>query len=295
MVALSGGRDSVALLHVLLSLRREFGYDLAAVHVNHGISPNAGDWQRFCESSCADLGVALTVETVDVARDAPEGLEAAARDRRYEALGRADADWISLAHHRGDQAETLLFKLLRGTGLAGAAAMPEVRPLGEGRRLIRPLLDVSRVQIDAYLEERRLGWMDDESNADAGYARNFLRHQVMPLLNSRFPAAEKKLASATAHFAEARDLLDELARLDLAGESAEFPLPLACLTRLPEPRARNLLRFLLARHGVQIPGEQRFRELLRQLREAAPGRQPAANFGSTRIFRRGGRIYLESD
>jgi len=295
LVALSGGRDSVALLHLLLALRGEFGYALAALHVNHGISPNADTWQAFCQHLCKGMGVPLTAEQVDVQRDAPEGLEAAARVRRYEVFARSNADWVAFAHHRGDQAETLLFNLLRGTGLAGATAMPEARSIGEGRRLIRPLLGISRDEIDSYLRRHRLDWIDDESNADTGYARNFLRHRIVPLLQSRFPAAETKLASAAAHFAEARDLLDELALNDLAGEPPCFPLPVARLSALSEARARNLLRFLLAKHGVQIPSAQRLVELLRQLKEAKADRHPAASFGGFRISRRRGRVDLEQD
>ena len=295
LVALSGGRDSVALLHLLSAMRPEFGYSLEALHVHHGISPRADAWQAFCQRICAEMAVPLTVEKVVVKRDAPEGLEAAARARRYEAIARTEADWVAFAHHRGDQAETLLFNLLRGTGLAGAAAMLQVRSLGQGRRLIRPLLDIDRTQIDSYLQRHRLDWMEDESNTDTGFARNFLRHRIMPLLQSRFPATEKKLASAAAHFAEARDLLDELALIDLAGEPPCFPLPLSCLSTISEARARNLLRFLLAKQGVQIPSEQRLVELLRQLKEAKPDRWPAATFGSFRISRRRGSVILEQD
>lgn len=295
LLAFSGGRDSVALLHVLQTLREEFGYELAAVHVNHGISPSADDWHAFCEALCAKLGVPLTVAKIDVPRAAPEGLEAAARDLRYEVFSRMDADWVTLAHHRGDQAETLLFKLLRGAGLAGAAAMPEARSLGSGRRLLRPLLGVGRTEIDSYLQRQRLGWIEDESNIDTRYDRNFLRHEILPRVQSRFPAAEKKLAGAAAHFAEARQLLDELALIDLAGGSPSFPLPASCLTALSEVRARNLLRFLLAKHGVRIPSELRLTELLRQLREARPDRWPTARFGGFRIFRRRGKVHLEAD
>jgi len=295
LVAFSGGRDSVALLHLLGGLRGNFGYSLEALHVHHGISPRADAWREFCQRFCADKGLPLTIETVEVERNAPEGLEAAARVRRYEALARSDADWVALAHHRGDQAETLLFNLLRGSGLAGAAAMPEVRHLGGGRQLIRPLLNIGRAEIDSYLQRHHLDWMEDESNADTGYARNFLRHRIVPLLQSRFLAAEKKLANAAAHFAEARDLLDELAVIDLAGEPPCFPLPLSRLGALSEARGRNLLRFLLAKHGVQIPSEQRLVELLRQLKEAKPDRWPAATFGRFRISRQRGKVNLDQD
>lgn len=294
VVAFSGGRDSVALLHALQSLKAAFGYALSACHVHHGLSPQANSWEAFCKRHCEEAGVALEVHHVDVPRDAQEGLEAAARACRYQALAKTGADWLALAHHRGDQAETLLFNLLRGAGLRGAAGMPQTRPLAEGGSLIRPLLAVSRASIEAYLERNRLSWVDDESNTDSGFSRNFLRHEVLPLLSARFPAAEQKLAAAAERFSEAGRLLDELALIDLAGQPPRFPLPVTCLIRLSEPRGRNLLRFLLARHGVQIPSEERLFEVLRQLKEAKPDRHPAAAFGKHRMGRRSGQVYLET-
>ena len=148
LVAFSGGRDSVALLHVLRSLQRHFGYELSACHVNHGISAEADNWQSFCVRFSTALGVPLRCERVDVPRAASEGLEAAARRLRYEVLARESAEWVAFAHHRGDQAETLLFNLLRGAGLRGATAMPEMRAICGGGALLRPFLSVSRTLID---------------------------------------------------------------------------------------------------------------------------------------------------
>lgn len=293
VVAFSGGRDSVALLHALKALQAEFDFALSACHVNHGLSPHADNWEAFCRHTCDEAGIALEVQRVNVPRGSPEGLEAAARACRYQALTRAKADWLAFAHHRGDQAETVLFNLLRGAGLRGAAAMQEVRPLRAGLSLIRPLLKVSRHEIEATLQRQRLSWVDDESNSDTGFSRNFLRHEVLPLMTSRFSAAEERLATAAEHFAEARSLLDELALLDLGSEPARFPLPLSCLTRLSEPRGRNLLHFLLGRHGVRIPSQQRLTEALRQLREAKPDRHPAVVFGEHLLCRHRSNVYLE--
>lgn len=293
VAAFSGGRDSVALLYALKSLQSEFGFTLSACHVNHGLSPHAGEWETFCRHTCDEAGIPLEVQHVYVPRGAPEGLEAAARACRYLALTRLRADWMAFAHHRGDQAETVLFNLLRGAGLRGAAAMQEVRPLREGLSLIRPLLKVSRQEIEATLTRQGLNWVDDESNSDTDFSRNFLRHEVLPLLTSRFAAAEEKLAAAADHFAEARTLLDELALLDLGILPAGFPLPLSCFTQLSEPRGRNLLHFLLGIHGVRIPSQQRLTEALRQLKEAKPDRHPEVIFGEHRLCRRRKHIYLE--
>lgn len=293
LVGFSGGRDSVALLHALSAVRSACGFQLRACHVNHGLSPHAGEWQSFCRHFCDGMGITLEIAPVDVPRTSPEGLEAAARAERYRVFSAQSADWLALGQHRGDQAETLLFNLLRGTGLAGASAMPETRNLRPGLRLIRPLLDVARKDIENYLLRHALTWMEDESNADTGFSRNFLRHQVLPVLQSRFPAAEETLAAAAERFAEALALLDDLALLDLAGAPPNFPLAIACLKNLTEARARNLLRYLLARHGARIPSEARLIEALRQLLEAGPDRHPAIVFGAWKLSRQRGKVYLD--
>jgi tRNA(Ile)-lysidine synthase len=290
VVGLSGGVDSVVLLHALAeqAAAKPGTVNLSALHVHHGLSANADRWEAFCGTYCRHLGVALSCVRVSVERGSRDGLEAAARRARHAAFAATETDWLVLAHHRDDQAETLLFNLLRGTGLAGAAAMREC-----SGRLLRPFLALGRDEIEAYARRHQLEWIEDESNADLRHARNFLRGRIFPELSRRFPAAAKNMAAASARFAEANDLLDDLARLDL-GSADGFPLPLALLGKLDEARARNALRYLLARHQVMIPSEARLREALRQLLDAAPDRHPALTFGRHRLCRRRGQIHLES-
>jgi tRNA(Ile)-lysidine synthase len=215
-------------------------------------------------------------------------LESAARRARHAVFSRSAADWIALGHQRGDRAETLLLNLLRGAGVRGAGAMRE-----RDGRLLRPLLAVGRADILAYAHEHGLTWVEDGSNQQLTFARNFVRHTVLRTIAQRFPAVEQRLASAGARFAEACELLDELAKLDLAGHADAFPLAASVLTALPEPRARNVLRYLLQRHGVGISSEHRLGETLRQFRTAAADRHPVIGFGEWRLRRRGGRILLE--
>lgn len=284
-VALSGGTDSVVLLHAVRSLHRH----VAAVHVDHGLSPNSGEWADFCRRLCAEWEVPLYTEQVSVDRASSQGLEAAAREARHHVFASIRSDWLALGHHRGDRAETLLFNLLRGTGVRGAGAMPECRS-----RLLRPLLPVSREDILGYAKTYGLSWVDDESNTDVRMSRNFLRHSILPALKRRFPDAESRLAMAAKRFEEAADLLDEFARQDLGALAPEFPLPIQLLSGLSEARARNILRFLLYRHGVGIPSESRLTEAVRQFIEAAPDRHPALQFGNARLVRRKGAIVLEA-
>lgn len=293
VVGLSGGMDSVVLLHVLAAQWRvahhaEPSFNLSALHVHHGISPHADRWAEFCSVYARVLGVPFSCMHVEVERGSKDGLEAAARRARHAVFAAATADWVMLAHQRDDQAETLLFNLLRGAGVAGAAAMREC-----SGRLLRPLLTIGRSEIESYAGAHRLSWCEDESNADLRHSRNFLRHRILASLGQRFPAGAQQLAAAAARFAEARDLLDELARLDLGEDCADFPLRLEKLRKLTEPRARNVLRYLLVQHNVAIPSEARLREGLRQMLDARIDRHPVLALGAYRLLRRHEWIYLE--
>jgi len=285
-IGLSGGIDSVTLLHLMHRHAPAAGVALEALHVHHGLSANADRWADFCARLCDATAIPLRVEHVAVERSSPDGLEAAARRARHAAFAGAGGDFIVLGHHRGDQAETLLFNLLRGTGLAGAAAMAPRQG-----RLLRPLLAVARADIEAYARAHALEWIDDESNADTAFSRNFLRREILRPLNERFPGAEKSLAAASRRFGEAVMLLDELACADLA-EKQDFPVAVRTLEGLSEARARNALRYLLSRRGVRIPSEARLVEALRQLLDAGPDRHPRVELGAWSILRRRGQIEL---
>jgi tRNA(Ile)-lysidine synthase len=232
-VGLSGGVDSVVLLHRLRALAPRFGFRLSAVHVHHGLSPHADAWATFCRKLCKEWGVPLAVRKVRVRRSGA-GPEAAARAARRAALARSRADAIALAHHLDDQAETVLLNLLRGAGPRGASAMPAAGRLG-GKLLLRPLLAVPRREILAYARAHRLAWVEDESNRDDALTRNFLRLRLGPLLESRFPRWRENLARAARLFAAA------------------------------DARAERALRAFLARRGLRAPSEAKLVEMLKQL------------------------------
>jgi tRNA(Ile)-lysidine synthase len=270
-VALSGGRDSTVLLHALAALRPlTTPFLLSALHVHHGLSSRADAWAGHCAGLCSALGVPLRVVRVTVPRDSGEGLEAAARRLRHAAFADCEADWLALAHHRDDQAETVLLNLLRGAGVDGAAGMPAERAPARGPRLLRPLLAVPGEALAAYAVTHGLAWIEDESNRDTHFRRNFLRHDILPALQARFPGAPAALARAAGHFAETAQLLDALAALDRAALApAGGRLPLDGLCRLPPARARNLLRSELAAAGLRPPPARWLDEALRQLGGAA--------------------------
>jgi tRNA(Ile)-lysidine synthase len=277
-VGYSGGLDSSVLLHLLAGLRQSAGFTLSAVHIHHGLSPQADVWAQHCARVCHALDVPLQTHRVEVL-PAGEGLEAAARAARYRVFEQADTDFLVLAHHQDDQAETVLLQLLRGASLKGLAAMPEVRPLAGKRHLLRPLLAATRAEISAWATRHALSWIEDESNTDVRLARNALRRDVLPRLTEHFSGTTKALVQAASRFAEAASLLDALADLDGRDALSADGLALPMLSALPEPRARNLLRHFLALSGVEIHQEA-LHEALRQLLTARPDAQVLVNFGS---------------
>ena len=289
VVGFSGGLDSTVLLHAASCLARDAELDLSALHVHHGLSIHADAWADSCTKVCQGLGIPLAVLRVDVPQRTGEGVEAAARRVRHQALADHRSDWILLAHHADDQAETVLHNLLRGAGVRGAAAMPESRD-----RVLRPLLGLARDELLAYARSHRLAWIEDESNADHRYTRNFLRHEILPHITSRFPEAGEQLAAAAARFNEANSLLEDLASLDLRGIPAEFPLPLMIFRELSDARARNLLRAMLAWHHVQSPDERRLNEFVRQLRTAGNDRHPRLDLARYSLWCEAGRLHFRN-
>ena len=261
-VGLSGGLDSVVLLELLAAHRAE--HPLSAVHVHHGLSPHADAWAEACARMCDALGVALAVERVRVDRGASHGLEAAARSARYAVYAARGEPFVALAHHLDDQAETALLQLLRGTGLKGVAAMPEVRALpGAHVSLFRPLLGVPRSALREHARSEGLRWIEDESNASLAHDRNFLRHEIAPRLDARFDGWREAFARFARHAAQAGELLDRLARLDGVADAPGAGLPVD--RALEAPRRANALRAFLAVNGIAMPGEARLAEMARQL------------------------------
>jgi tRNA(Ile)-lysidine synthase len=291
-IALSGGVDSIVLLDSLARLAPRHSITLSAVHINHGLSPNAQAWAEFCAAQCAQRGLPFALHRLQVARERSRSLEALARSARYERLLAEDVDVVALAHHADDQAETVLLQLLRGAGPHGLAAMPAYRP---GRpALLRPLLDLPRAEILACAKARRLAWIEDESNANRAHARNALRHDIAPLLAARFAGYPRTLARSARHQAEAAELLDELARSDAEGAIDATGLDSARLRTLSGARARNLLRWFLRAQGLRTPSEARLADMLRQLVDAAADARTRIVLDDVEIGRHRGRIAVHA-
>ncbi|WP_133648409.1 tRNA lysidine(34) synthetase TilS [Paraburkholderia flava] len=270
-IAFSGGLDSSVLLDAAV---RVLGASrCVALHVHHGLSAHADAWLRHCAAFAEMRGIEFAHRRVDVARDAGTGIEAAARDARYRALdamcAEHDVHVLWLAQHADDQAETVLLQLLRGAGLAGLAAMaPERLPAGAAATRVRPLLPLLRAQLEQYARAHALRWIDDESNADTRYARNALRHDVLPTLAVHFPGFRDALSRTAAHAASAQRLLDDLARLDLQDASRDEGRALSrdALLALDDDRVLNVLRYWMRTLALPAAPAARLIDALRQLR-----------------------------
>lgn len=268
VVGLSGGLDSVVLLHLLHAISSVSGLRLRALHVHHGLNPRADDWSDFCRELCSGLDIPLAVECVRVEGRVDLGLEAAARRARYNVYRTCGADAVVLAHHADDQGETVLIQMLRGAGPAGLSAMPVCRVLQGWPRIFRPLLGTPRSELQAYAVNASLAWIDDDSNTDTGYARNFLRHDVVPLIETRFPAWRTTLARVAANAADAMTLADALGTEDLATVREGADIDLDRLGRLDAVRAANVMRVWLDEAGIAAPPRDRLSDWLRQLSNA---------------------------
>ena len=288
---LSGGLDSTVLLEALARVAPALGHPISAVHVHHGLSPNAQAWAASCERLCAARGVPLAVVRVDVERGSGDGLEAAARAARYAAYAARPEPIVALAHHRDDQAETVLLQLARGTGLKGIAAMPELRALpGSPVSVFRPLLALGRAALLEHARERGLPWVEDESNASARHDRNYLRLEVAPLLDARFGGWRAGAARLARHAAAAGELLEALARIDGAPERAGAGL--ALVPGLAPERRANALRAFLAIEGLAMPTESRLAEMARQLYDARDDARVRIAVGRAMLVRHRGVAHV---
>lgn len=288
-LAYSGGVDSQVLLHLMA----QNGLNFQAVYIDHGLQAESKDWAVHCENSCRALNVPFRVIAVQAHPEPGESPEAAARMARYQALAKliADEDCLLTAQHQDDQAETLLLQLFRGTGAAGLAAMPAVTQFSNGWH-VRPLLGVSRKRILAYAKQQGLSWVEDPSNLHHRYDRNFLRLQLMPVLNQRWPAINQTLALAAEQQAENKHLLEQLAEQDLRQLTVQTAgLTVAGLSGLSEERQRNLLRYWIKQHHLPTPSRQVLNQMLKQMLFSADDANPEVHWSGAEMHRFKDHIY----
>jgi tRNA(Ile)-lysidine synthase len=300
-VAYSGGLDSSVLLHLARDYAASHGIKLFAFHIHHGISPNADDWLTHCRRECDRLGVAFDARRVKLSKQDESGVEEAARISRYAALGdmcRAHGVPLLLsAHHQDDQAETVLLQLLRGSGLSGLSGMetgntaPDL--LGDAELVMaRPLLAISRTELEQIASAKSIAYIEDESNADTRYARNALRHRVMPSFAEYFPGFQQRIARTAQHAQSAQRLLNELAAQDLALCLEGERIDINRLRQLNTDRIDNVLRYWFASRGVRMPSTAWLSEMRTQLLDARADARLCVTHADCHIRRHRDRIFL---
>ncbi len=292
IVGFSGGLDSTVLLHLLAS-HSSLRHKLIAVHINHGISTNAEYWQNHCEQFCLNSGIKFISRSVQFDRSA--NIEEEARVARYTVFSSLlnVQDCLILAHHRDDQAETVLLQLFRGAGVDGLAAMSELSSCGLGA-LARPFLAYSREQLEHYAASYRLKWIEDESNQEINYSRNYLRHQIMPLLLKKWPGVAGNIARTAIHCQQAKANLDDLAIDDnqelLVTRSS---LSIESLKKLSMDRMANVLRVWLKKNQAQLPSTATFQRLIHEVIFASLDATPVVSWGEIQVRRYQQHLYLD--
>lgn len=287
-VALSGGLDSIVLLHLA---RYVFGHRpeaLSALHVNHQLQPDASGFESLCRQTCEQLGVQLEVIPVQVGTG-PGSIETRARDARYQVFSErlAPGEVLLMAHHRDDQAETLLFRFVRGSGMRGLAGMPTERPLGRGR-LVRPWLEVPRQRLRQQAQTAGWTWADDPTNADDRFDRNFLRHRILPSLQERWPQLDRRLLATARACGESAELADLLAHTQFDQlQAGPDRIRLSGFQALPMSARRNLLQWWLGEGLGRSLGDDEIHDLL----EAPEGASPEIVAGEFALRRFQGHIY----
>ena len=294
VIAFSGGLDSTVLMHALASSREEHRIPLLAIHIDHGLHGDSANWCRHCESIANSLGVDFDSVKVEVDTRSAQGTEAAARAARYEALRSAirGGDWLLSAHHKDDQAETLLLNLMRGSGPSGLSGIAEIRPF-DLAWLVRPLLSTSQSDLRNYAAHHDLSWIDDPSNEDRQFDRNYLRHEIMPRLEARWPEVANRLQRSASLAGEAAALLDQLADADFRnlGERPDR-LTLDKLRVLPPERQRNLLRYVVRELGLPSPPAAQLQSVVTDLIPARDDGQPLVQWPGAEIRRYRGSVYV---
>ncbi len=293
-IGYSGGLDSSVLLSVLAQQAR-LRPKLTAIHINHGLNKKASDWQHFCRAQADALGVAF--KTFDVNLTCTTNIEERARKARYQIFCQIleVGDGLVLAHHQADQAETMLLNLIRGAGVNGLAAMQALQPLAKGQ-LIRPFLAISKEAITQYALQHKIPYIEDDSNQDLRFSRNYLRQQVLPLITKRWPKCTESMTRSAINIQESRRILESITEEDLMQVSVdENGLDLSLCLKLPPERLVCVLRAWLSKQGLRAPSKKRLNLLINEVILAKPGASPVFRHDKKVVTRFKNRLFLKPD
>ncbi|MBE8189434.1 MAG: tRNA lysidine(34) synthetase TilS [Candidatus Thioglobus sp.] len=288
-IALSGGVDSVVLLHYLA---QNYNTNLRAIHINHQLSKHSGEWQKFCQDLCFSLKIKY--ENIDIIVENAANIEENARKSRYLALANnlAKDEILLSAHHQNDQAETLLLQLFRGSGVAGLASMPSRKPLGKGWHY-RPLLQIQKSSIMDYADRHKLRWIEDDSNFNTNFRRNFLRLEILPKLSEVYNNLGKTLSRAAGHQADALRLCEDLALIDIQQNSLKSGnrLEVSGLIKLEKYRLKNVLKFHLNSLKFLSPTAKVMEKII-ELLSAKKDAKPLVSWDKFEIRRYKNQLYF---
>ncbi len=298
VVAYSGGMDSHVLLHLLSQLPNS-DKEVRAIHVNHGLQEGSGHWAQHCEKICEALGIKLDVISLNLKILKGQSLEEMARRERYKALHQSLKENESLltAHHQNDQAETFLLQLFRGAGVEGLSAMPAARwfgPKDSKRQLLRPLLSYSRESLESYAQQNQLNVVEDPSNLDEAFDRNYLRQRIVPELRTRWIGVEKSISRAASIQSEAREILNEVAENELQRiyDSKKKTLFITRLKKITKAKQKLVLRYWIAKSGFTYPSENKLQHLFSDVIEANEDTQPLLEWQGVQLRRFQDNLYI---
>ncbi len=295
-IAFSGGLDSTALLHMLAeNSEKLIGKKITAVHIDHGLQKVSSEWAKFCGELVRSYGINYKLVTLNLEKTPGESIELSARNARYSAfeqLLNKSTDTMLFAHHADDQVETFLQQAMRGAGVQGLSGIPESRKLGKGR-LLRPLLDISRKQLEVYAKQQHLKWIEDPTNQQSDYDRNLLRNEIIPLLEKRWPGAKKALLRSASHCKEASEQIDAFACAELQRICTGNLIDVAELKQLDFIKQKNILRLWIRNNSIVLPNTDRFESGIESLLNAKADKNPILDWDFGIIRRYQGMLYID--
>lgn len=296
-IAFSGGLDSHVLLCAMteLALQEKIG-EIKAIHINHGWHEDAEKWGKYCEQVCKKLKINCQIITVDAQPKRGESPENCARAARYEAFASVmvEGDLLLTAHQQDDQAETVLLQLFRGAGVKGLASMPVITKFANGWHL-RPLLSFSRQELEEYAAQKKLKWIEDDSNKNLRFDRNFIRHELMPHIRERWPQVTTTLTRVAENCAKANHLLQQMAEEDLLKVQGTQPntLSIKKLLTLNETRWQNVFRYWLSQSNFSLPSHAQLQRVASDVLKSSPDAHPKVIWGNVIIHRYRGDVYAK--
>ena len=295
-IAYSGGMDSHVLLYVMTECQKQdSSIQIRTLHINHHLNPNANQWEDHCKKIAQQLGIPFHAESLRFTPNPGDSIEAAARKARYDVFQNYihDKENVLTAHTQNDQAETFLLQLLRGAGVKGLPAMPLKKKIGKGY-LLRPLLNMDREELKKYAEKNHLHWIEDDMNFELRFNRNYLRHEVLPILRRRWPKVFSVISRSASHCAEAAHLLDQLADVNLQAMQMKEALAIKPLLQLTPERQRNVLRRWIQRLGFGVPQTKQLEQIRNDVLKASEGAVPLFIYDSTEIRRHSNALHIST-